>query len=373
MQIWDKRTKQMRQFWDTKGASCVLELQNLLRTGMVRRLAKQVDLNLPPKTVEEETFVLTTKGPEKDEYDRIQREMERLRPMLPHSIREMEILATKARVATAAWKAVDAPFLKRVVGLVKAHDRKCVVFAHHSSLREALCGAFEKAGIKHTHVSGEHSTARKSTLLKEFLAEEKQIKVAVLSTRALGVGVTLVPEATLAIKVDCDWTPGVEHQAEARIHRIGCKHPIRIIKLKASNTYDERLYAKLEEKAEANTATLGDDLALLHDLGIVQFAEFAPPPRNREETLGEYVRRVGEPCAMDEVETWPLLGKGEDAIVSNAEWVVVNECASVPSTTQLSEAWLVAGRILVVRRSRGTKRSFSSSASASSSSASASA
>jgi len=358
------------EFWDARGASCVFELQALLSKRMVRRTKAEIQLQLPPKTIVTQDLTLVSGTPEAEVYANIDTQLQKLRDQRDEAerkgrladmgaiLRQLEILTTKARVATAQWKAADPSFLSHVVGLVRGHapGQRSVVFAHHSVLRDALARAFEDAGMACIQISGEHTADQKHKLVQRLLDPTNDLRVGILSTRALGVGVTLVPLVTLMIKADRDWTPGVEDQADDRIHRIGCTHPVTVVMLKALHSFDERLWRLLEKKSLGNRAAMGDDLAVLGILGIRRFAEYAPRPLSIRETLDQYLLRVGETIQVDDLK-WAL-PDGEEWYETNelnqssgSAWLNVSEWSPTkPFPLPVTEAVCVGGQIYFARR-----------------------
>ncbi len=95
--------------WDVRGYSCNAELLELLQTCMIRRLKRDVELELPPKTIDVENVDLDDNVPAKAEYLAIREELNQAVKNLgaapqPWQLRNVEILASKARIYTAKWK-----------------------------------------------------------------------------------------------------------------------------------------------------------------------------------------------------------------------------------------------------------------------------
>merc|ERR1712185_49136 len=68
-----------------------------------------------------------------------------------------------------------------------------------------------------------------------------------LSTRAGGVGITLV-EADTVVLFDSDFNPQNDEQAMARCHRIGQTRPVKVYRLVAARTYEAKLCAAANRK-----------------------------------------------------------------------------------------------------------------------------
>lgn len=72
--------------------------------------------------------------------------------------------------------------------------------------------------------------------------------VLLVSIRAGGEGLNLT-SSSVVVFLDEDWNPQVMRQAEARVHRIGQKHPVSIFKLYSRGTVEEQINRRLAKKA----------------------------------------------------------------------------------------------------------------------------
>jgi ATP-dependent DNA helicase len=84
-----------------------------------------------------------------------------------------------------------------------------------------------------------------------------QIPVMLLSLRAGGVGLNLQAADTV-IFLDTDWNPQIDLQAQARVHRLGQKRPVLIVRLYIPGTVEEHIIATAGRKrALADAAITG--------------------------------------------------------------------------------------------------------------------
>jgi SNF2 family DNA or RNA helicase len=65
----------------------------------------------------------------------------------------------------------------------------------------------------------------------------------------MGIGLNLQGACSNAIFLDLGWNPGVNEQAEDRLHRQGQKNAVTIHIIQAEDTVDAFIAMKLEEKA----------------------------------------------------------------------------------------------------------------------------
>lgn len=73
--------------------------------------------------------------------------------------------------------------------------------------------------MKTIRLDGQVSAKNRAERVEAFQNDE-DIKVAVLSIRACGAGLTLTAAAHVVF-AEMDWTPAAMKQAEDRVHRIG--------------------------------------------------------------------------------------------------------------------------------------------------------
>jgi hypothetical protein len=77
-------------------------------------------------------------------------------------------------------------------------------------------------------------------------------RLIICSLRTAGVGITLT-EAQTALFLELDWTPATMEQAEDRIHRIGQRGSVLIVRLVARDSIDDYLLRMLESKSRISS------------------------------------------------------------------------------------------------------------------------
>ena len=88
--------------------------------------------------------------------------------------------------------------------------------------------------------------ARRGQLVNDYQTKP-EIKIALLSITAAGVGITLTA-ASRVIFSELHWTPGMILQAEDRSHRIGQKRIVNIIYLILKNSFEEIMWRMIDKK-----------------------------------------------------------------------------------------------------------------------------
>jgi superfamily II DNA or RNA helicase len=195
------------------GATRLDELQAKLRSGfMVRRLKRDVEKELPPKIRSviilnnKQTDLVMERPAVLDEVDDFREAVARL-TRGPADFNEMSAL--RARIAKA--KTADV-----VAFLQDLEDVKMLVFFHHRVLLDAIEKAFSPHLIR---IDGSTPPEKRQGLVDKFQTDPK-IRLALLSTHAAGIGLTLTA-AQAEVFAESDWNPSWAVQAEDRAHRIG--------------------------------------------------------------------------------------------------------------------------------------------------------
>lgn len=211
--IHTKRNGKKKVVTHFSGATRLDELQAKLRSGfMVRRLKREVEKELPPKL----RSVVTLNNKNEELFaDRpaVLDDLDDFRAAVAQLTRETagfsEISALRAKLA----KAKISPAIEFI------HDLDCdkiLIFGHHQVLLDGLEKEFAGAVIR---IDGNTPVSKRQDLVDQFQTDEN-IRIALLSTHAAGVGLTLTA-AKAEVFIESDWNPSWAVQAEDRAHRIG--------------------------------------------------------------------------------------------------------------------------------------------------------
>ncbi|GMG05950.1 unnamed protein product [Aspergillus oryzae var. brunneus] len=157
---------------------------------------------------------------------------------------------------------------KMVQHFVLERGRKIIIFSNFNqalSLCEDLLLTIQKNGdpVRYVRLDGSTSNARRNLSIYLFQNDPRYM-VFLISIRAGGEGLNLVSSSTV-IFLDEDWNPQVMRQAEARVHRIGQKHPVRIFKLQSKGTVEEQISRRIVKKAYVATKIM-EDINAAHDM-----------------------------------------------------------------------------------------------------------
>ena len=143
------------------------------------------------------------------------------------------------------------PFLRRlfeltgrvkvpvVVSQIKAwlneNDGKIIIFAHHRTVLDKIEEAIST--VKRIRIDGATNPRKRQGYVQAF-QNDPSVRVAVLSTTAAGVALTLTASSVVWF-AEMFWTPGLLIQAEDRAHRIGQKNDVRVKYFVAKDTLDD--------------------------------------------------------------------------------------------------------------------------------------
>lgn len=118
-------------------------------------------------------------------------------------------------------------------------DDKCVVFSYWTSSLDAVEEVLKQAQIRCSRYDGQLSRSRRSQVLKEF-TNDASLRVFLVSITCGGQGLDLTA-ANQAFLLEPQWNPMLEEQAMARVHRLGQKKVVRLVRLLMKDTFEENI------------------------------------------------------------------------------------------------------------------------------------
>lgn len=228
---------------DWRGASNLAELNQKLKTFMIRRLKRDVLKDLPPKTrqvielppTKEMRIVLNRENmqwkPHEEVLAKLVARRDEAQILSDEAAYRNAVMELKAATA-AAWK--DMARVRQEVALAKlplciAHiqdglesEDKVVVFGHHIAVVDNLME--ELKGFNPVKIMGEDSSEDRQAAADAFQNDPK-CRVIVGGLGPMGVGWTLT-KARWVVFCEESWTPALISQAEDRCHRIGQKDSV---------------------------------------------------------------------------------------------------------------------------------------------------
>lgn len=119
---------------------------------------------------------------------------------------------------------------------LSACGQKSVIFGqflqHMHLLRQTLCDS----GITTFYVDG--ATQSRQEVIDNFSAADNAVLIASLKTGGIGLNMT---SASCAFILDPWWNPAAEKQAADRLYRIGQRNPVKVYRLIAANTIEDKI------------------------------------------------------------------------------------------------------------------------------------
>lgn len=236
-----------------QGASNHEELHNLMKaTVMIRRLKKDVLPQLPVKRRQQVFLNLDEK--DMKQMRALFRELEVVKYNIKNCRSEEAVeslkFAEKNLINKIYTESADAkkPAVIEYLGTVIEAGCKFLIFAHHQPMIDSIHQFLLKKKVGCIRIDGKTPSSSRQALVTEF-QEKDDVKAAVLSIKAAGVGLTLTAASTV-IFAELSWTPGDIIQAEDRAHRIGQVTSVNVYYLIASDTADDIIWDVVQSKLE---------------------------------------------------------------------------------------------------------------------------
>lgn len=229
--------------WDFSGTSNLKQLRTELREKlMIRHLKKDVMKELGPKT--RKIIFLD--------------EVEKLKPFEEKILKNRTLkdlmgdTHTKGDIATYRREVGEAKINQAflyISELLENSPDKLVVFAHHIEVVEKL--NYLLNGFGSLMARGGMSAKSKAKVVHTFQTWPGS-RVIIGNIEAMGVGNTLT-KAPGVVFVEYDWRPGVNEQAEDRVHRMTQEQNTYFHYLTLRNSLDERMLIQGMNKQKAIT------------------------------------------------------------------------------------------------------------------------
>ncbi|ELA42275.1 uncharacterized protein VICG_00675 [Vittaforma corneae ATCC 50505] len=227
-------------FFDYRGCSNAVELSAVIEKAFMIRRVKDNVLNQLPKKFRRQIF-LDTRASESTTLKKGELFGDNLDTRIMQEYNQASIIKRE-------------PVIKYMEGIIEKKI-KCIVFAHHKEMLDALESFCVEKQIKYIRIDGATQSTKRQNLVDMFQNDEN-IRIAILSLTACSTGLTLT-SGKAVIFAELYWNPGTMLQAEDRVHRIGQCDNVDIHYLVAKNTIDEMVWPKLLKK-----------LTVLESLGI---------------------------------------------------------------------------------------------------------
>ncbi|CAB4394187.1 unnamed protein product [Rhizophagus irregularis] len=130
---------------------------------------------------------------------------------------------------------------------------KCVIFSQFTSMLDLIGDVLTKENFSFVRLDGTQQQTDRERVLKDF--KKPGIDIILISLRAGGVGLNLTA-ASRAFLMDPWWNSSIEDQAVDRVHRIGQKREVRVIRFIIKNSIEEKMLS-IQKRKNAIACGLG--------------------------------------------------------------------------------------------------------------------
>ncbi|RLN74945.1 hypothetical protein BBJ28_00017162, partial [Nothophytophthora sp. Chile5] len=271
----------LEKFGDLHEAQQVADLHKMLKPYLLRRVKEDVEKSLPPK---EETIIEVELTPVQKQWYRAIYEKNTTflnRSGNPHNVPNLMNVMMELR------KCCNHPYLNNGVedilneGLVSDAQRhemmvkccgkmvlidkllprlndgghKVLIFSQMVRVLDIIEDYLRYCGYLYERLDGNIRGNDRQAAVDRFVKPEYKRFVMLLSTKAGGLGLNLTAADTVII-FDSDWNPQNDLQAQARAHRIGQTHSVKIYRLITRKTYEMHMFHKASLKLGLDKAVL---------------------------------------------------------------------------------------------------------------------
>ncbi|MEP7049435.1 MAG: SNF2-related protein [Pseudomonadota bacterium] len=245
-------------------------LQKLIRPFLLRRLKREVALDLPPIT--EVQHDVRWSEDEALRYGLLRKQIhQKLYTVHGKRSSKLEVLAEIMRLRRFCCHPVlvfpDAPrecskidALLELVEELSQNQHRALVFSQFVDFLALVRERLEERGIGYEYLDGSTPQAQRQARVAAF--QNGSAPLFLISLKAGGFGLNLTA-ADYVIHTDPWWNPAVQAQATDRAHRIGQERPVTVYRLITKNSIEDAIVRLHERKREVASSLLdgGDAVA----------------------------------------------------------------------------------------------------------------
>ncbi|GAB2267116.1 hypothetical protein Dimus_002101 [Dionaea muscipula] len=173
----------------------------------------------------------------------------------PESCSETDGAGSSSRTTTSTSSKVSA--LMKILSEVKARypETKSVVFSQFQKMLLLLEEALRSSGFKALRLDGSMNARKRAQVIEEFSSSSGPT-ILLASLKAAGLGINLTAASRVYL-LEPWWNPAAEEQAMDRVHRIGQKEEVKIVRLIARDTIEGRVLELQERKQKLAKEAFG--------------------------------------------------------------------------------------------------------------------
>lgn len=177
-------------------------------------------------------------------------------PLCRHPLTESDLFICPPEASNAANSGSSSTASSKVIALLKllvasrdeSPGRKSIVFSQFRKFLLLLEEPLKAAGFKILRLDGSMNAKKRCQVIKEFeIPAPEGPTILLASLKASGAGINLTAASRVYL-MEPWWNPAVEEQAMDRVHRIGQKEDVKIVRMIARSTIEERILELQEKK-----------------------------------------------------------------------------------------------------------------------------
>lgn len=156
------------------------------------------------------------------------------------------------RLETNSGKLV---LLNRIMSKLAPQGHKVLIFTQFSEMLFLLKDWADFRKYKYVAIHGDVCQKDRQENIDAFNRKDSDIDLFLLTTRSGGQGVNLISADTVVI-FDSDWNPQQDLQAMDRVHRIGQQKPVIVIRLCTPRSIEQDLLDRAAQKLRLNEVVI---------------------------------------------------------------------------------------------------------------------
>ncbi|KAK6127214.1 hypothetical protein DH2020_039057 [Rehmannia glutinosa] len=228
--LWNSLIQRPLAQGEEKGIS---RLQVLMSAISLRRTKDKGLVGLPSKSIE--TYYVNLREEERKVYDQMEEEA---RNIVKVYISDETVVRNYSTVLSILVR------LRQICTDLALCPADLRALLPASQIEEPL----KEAGFKVIRLDGSMNAKRRAQVIKDFgVPAPEGPTILLASLKASNCGINLTAASTVYL-LEPWWNPAVEEQAMDRVHRIGQKEDVKIVRLIARDTIEERILQLQENK-----------------------------------------------------------------------------------------------------------------------------
>lgn len=120
--------------------------------------------------------------------------------------------------------------LSKLLPPLRERGHKALLFCQMTQMLDVLEDFMIEMGLPYCRIDGTTASKERQQIIDRFNAEDSDLFIFLISTRAGGLGINL-PSADTVFIYDPDFNPFVDLQAQGRAHRIGQRREVMVYQL----------------------------------------------------------------------------------------------------------------------------------------------